>query len=437
MRWLFVFLITLLITSDFLGHNPGLGPGLSVKNATLYLIAMALMFRITLSGNFRWRMPVLHMAWAMWIGYAILTFFTAWLVIHYRNYDALQSAIGLKSELIDSAIYCFVVFYGVQNEKDFRTVMSALAAAMGISSMLTLTDLVGLTHLGTKLGETGAEADRVFGAFGNANETGAVLGCLLPAVIATALLSHGARRVFWIGCSVATALVFVLTVSRGAYVGLAVGYPIAALMFRQVIPPGRIATGALIAVGMAVLGAVVVGIADPGAAAAIADRVLGIGTMGMSEASSGRTDIWAQALNEMMAYPVSLITGFGWNVYSTMPTIFAMHNTYLDQWFNLGLLGVAVYVIILYNTIATARRAAKLAQPPMQTDMIAYVFGMMALAVTIFFGNLYTSKPYIWMYVGLTMRGAVFILDKVAAERTPAAPAPAVRLGVGTSLRRA
>src|SRR5690242_4266880 len=104
MRWLFVLLVTLLIASDFLGHNPGLGPGLSLKNAMLYLIAMGLIFRMTLAGNFKLRMPGLHMAWGLWIGYAILTWLAAALVIHYRGYDVLQSAIGLKSDLIDSAI---------------------------------------------------------------------------------------------------------------------------------------------------------------------------------------------------------------------------------------------------------------------------------------------------------------------------------------------
>src|ERR1700734_3012873 len=97
-RWMFVFLAVLLITSDFLGHNPGLGPGLSMKNAFLYLIAMAIMFRMALTGDFKFRLPGLHMAWGMWVGYAILTFFAAWLVIHYRSYDALQSAIALKSD---------------------------------------------------------------------------------------------------------------------------------------------------------------------------------------------------------------------------------------------------------------------------------------------------------------------------------------------------
>jgi len=151
MRWMFVFLVTLLIASDFLGHNPGLGPGLSVKNACLYVVSLALMFRIALGGQFKLRMPGLHMAWALWIGYAILTFFTAWLVIHYRNYSALQSAIALKSDLIDSAMFCFAIFYGVHTEKDYRTVMIALMAAMGISSILTLTDLAGLSSLAPKL----------------------------------------------------------------------------------------------------------------------------------------------------------------------------------------------------------------------------------------------------------------------------------------------
>jgi O-antigen ligase len=436
MRWMFVFLVTLLIASDFLGHNPGLGPGLSLKNACLYVVTLALMFRMALSGQFRLRLPGLHMAWALWIGYAILTFFMAWLVIHYRGYNVLESAIGLKSDLIDSAMFCFVVFYGVNTEKDYRTVMTALMAAIGISSILTLTDLAGLSSLGTRVGESGAEADRVFGAFGHANETGALLGCMLPGVIAMVMSTRAFWRLFWIGCAAATALVFVLTVSRGAYAGVAVGYTVAVFMFRQLIPPGRILAWVLAGIGCAIVGGVVVAIAQPDAAASIADRVFGIGTMGISEASSGRTDIWAQALAEMMANPISLVTGFGWNVYSTMPTIFVTHNTYLDQWFNLGLLGLGTYMFIYYNTIRTAKQAAAAGAAPMRGEMIAYVFGMLALAVTVFFANLYTSKPYIWMYVGLTMRGAVFILEK-AADTAHAAATPAPRLGVSVSLRRA
>ncbi len=436
MRWPFVFLIVLLMTSDFLGHNPGLGPGLSVKNATLYMVCLTLMFRMALTGNFKLRLPGLHMAWALWIGYSLLTWLVATLVIHYHGYDAIQSAILMKSDLIDMAIYCFVVFYGVQDEKDYRTVMNVLLATVGVSSILTLTDLVGLTGLGTKVGESGAEADRVFGAFGHANETAAMLGCMIPSLIATFMWHRGFWRVFWLACTGASALVFVLTVSRGGYLAVAIGYPIAALLLRQYLSPGRVIGWSMMALVAVIMGAVAAASLDPHAAAAFADRVLGIGSMGISEASSGRSDIWAAAFNEMMAYPVSLVTGFGWNVYSTMPTIFAMHNTYLDQWFNLGLLGLFVYAFIEYYTIKMARRAAAEVEPPMQWDMIGYVFGMSSMAVAVMFSNLYTPKPYLWMYIGLVMRGVVFAMDKATAA-TAAAAERAPRLGVAVSLRRA
>src|SRR5262249_13389149 len=105
-------------------------------------------------------------------------------------------------------------------------------------------------------------------------------------------------------------------------------------------------------------------------------------------------------------------------------------------WFNLGILGVATYAYIYYVTIRTAKKAALESSPPIRTEMMAYAFGMLGLAVTGFFGKLYTSKPSIWVYVGPTMRGAMLVHAKVAA-REEAARAPAPRLGVSVSLRRA
>lgn len=435
MRWLFVVLLALLIISDFHGTNPGLGPGLSLKNAVLYLVVMVLAFRMALTGGFRLRMPALHLAWGIWICYAMLTWLAIALVLKYQGYDALVSAMALKAELIDYALYCFVVFYGVQSEDDFRFVLRTLLAVVGISSILTLTDLGGITGLGTKVGEGGAEADRVFGAFGHANETGSMLSCMLPPLVAVTMSSRGSWRLFWYACSAATAVVFILTVSRGAYVAVIIGYPIAAYMLRGLIPPGRIMGWLLGGVGAVIFVAVLAAIINPGAAAAITDRVFDIGSMNLSDASSGRSDIWAMALKTMMESPLALITGFGWNSWSTMPTIFVLHNTYLDQWFNLGMVGLLAYIAIEFMTIITAKRAAVASSGPMQWDMIAYVFGMVALSIAVLFQNLFTPRPYLWMYCGLVMRGAVILFDK-AAEAAPAVK-QAVRLGVGVSLRKA
>ena len=440
MRWMLVGLIALLIATDFTGINPGLGPGLSVKNAMLYMAVMVLAFRMALTGGFRLRMPGMHLAWVAWVGYALLTWLAVSLVLKYHTYEPLASAMALKSELIDCALYCFVAFYIVQTEDDFRFVLHALVGVVGISSVLTLTDLVGITGLGMKVGESGAEADRVFGAFGHANETGSFLACVLPPLIATTISSRGAFwRLFWVGCTAATAAVFVLTVSRGAYVGALLGYPIAAYMLRSLIPPGRVLTWSLGLVGVAIVGGVIAAIFNPAAVTAIADRVLGIGTTlgtaGLSEASSGRSDIWGLALKEMMNSPLSLLTGFGWNAWSTMPTIYALHNQYLDQWFNLGLVGLVSYIALEYLTIVNAKRAAMLSSGPIQRDMIACVFGVMALSIAIIFENMFTPRPYMWMYTGLILRGVVLLTDKAAAAAAPVRPVPAVALG--TAWRRA
>ncbi len=258
---------------------------------------------------------------------------------------------------------------------------------------------------------------------------------MLPPLVDTTLSSRGAWRFFWYACSAASAVVFILTVSRGAYVAAIVGYPIAAYMLRSHIPPGRIMAWLLSGLGAVIFMAVLAAIINPGAAAAITDRVFDIGSMNLSDASSGRSDIWAMALKTMMESPVTLVTGFGWNSWSTMPTIFVLHNTYLDQYFNLGMVGLLTYIGIEYLTIVTAKRAAAMSSGPMQWDMIAFVFGMMALSVAVMFQNLFTPRPYLWMYCGLVMRGAVLIFDKAAAAAP--ARAPAIRLGVGVSLRKA
>jgi O-antigen ligase len=438
MRWLFVVLISVLTVSDIAGRNPGLGPGLSLKNALLYLIALALFFRLALGGQLRMRLPVIHACFAIWIGYALLTWIAAALVIHYHGYDATQSAIALKSQLIDSALFCFTVFYGVQEESDFRVVMKALALALCVSSVATLTDVVGLTSLGTRIGTTGAEADRVFGAFGNANETGALIVCLAPAVVAVAMSSRGVWRLLWYAGAAASLAVLVLTVSRGAFLGLIIGYLGAVYVCRRFLSPSRVAAWVLIGSTVLVLAVGLVSLLQPRVAGVVTERIFGGSTtIDMGEVSSGRTAIWERAIQEMMSTPITLLTGFGWDVYSAMPFVYVTHNQYLDQWFNLGLLGVAVFVILLGYSILTARRAADVATEPLRGYMIAFTFGMLALAVAMFFANIYTTRPYLWIYVGLSMRAAVLVFDTTEQRSVARKLAGDAQGGAPTSWRQA
>jgi hypothetical protein len=322
----------------------------------------------------------------------------------------------LKAQLYDAALFCFTVFYAVQNEADFKLLLKVLIAAIGLSSILTLTDVVGLTHLGVRVGQEGAESDRVFGMFGHANETGALLVCLLPAMVAVASTSRGPVRAWWYAGVLSTLAVLVLTVSRGSYVAVVVGYGVAAFVCRRFLPLSKVFSWLVSGLTAALVVSILVTLIVPNAGDVVMNRLFGTSTsIDMSEVSSGRTNIWANTIQHMIDMPVSFLSGFGWNVYDTR-FVYATHNYYLDLWFNLGIVGVLAFVTILYQTVKTAGAAADAASPEMRPFMIALVFGVVGLAVNILFTNLSKPWPYIWLYMGMSLSIAAKIIAETAKE---------------------
>jgi O-antigen ligase len=116
-------------------------------------------------------------------------------------------------------------------------------------------------------------------------------------------------------------------------------------------------------------------------------------------------------LDKMMANPLALITGFGWDTYDVMGFFYATHNHYLTLWFELGIVGLGSYLLLIGQLVMTARRAAEIAPEPTARYLIAFIYGILAVSGAAFFTTL--SKPwlYVWMYVGLTMRMAVLTMQ--------------------------
>ena len=428
MRLLFIFLIGALAGSDIFQLNMSMGPGLSVKNALLYPIALGLLFRMALTGRFRMRLPAVNVAFVLWIGYAFLTWIACVTMIHYPGYQAIGEAIQLKSQLIDSAIFFFTFFYGMEGEQDFLLLSRALAFFIGIANILTLADLAGIVHLGITVGQEGVEADRVFGVFGHANDTATLIVCLLPMMVAVAVSSRGAARFFWYGGAFASVAVLILTVSRTGYAGALIGYALGVIACRNYLPTSRVVAWSLIGITCIVIATGVGAALMPGVAQVINERLFNQSmAMSMSVVSSGRTTIWTDAISTMASHPITLLTGFGWDVYDTM-FVLVTHNYYLDQWFGLGLVGVACLITIQFQTVKTARRAIATAGP-LRPYMIALVFGMLGLAVCIFFDNLDKPWSYVWIYVAFSLRGAADIVEKAekGAARAPMKPVASAR----------
>jgi hypothetical protein len=410
MRWLFLALIGAFIAGDMLGMQMSLMTGLSVKNFILYAIGFTLVFRTALTGGVKIELLSLHIVFFLLVCYAGLMWAVSFGVIHYPGYSMFGSLVTLKTKMIDPALMLFAAFYALRTLDDAKWVVSMLLLAIAAANLATLGDTVGLVHLGMKVGDKGPEAGRIFGAFGHANDTGTLIVTMLPAMIAMMAMSQGSRRLLWVGAVLVSSLVLILTVSRGAFVGLFVGVAWGAFMLRRYVSLQRFFVwGAIAVVGVAFVG-LIAGLVDQQIGNTIAERLFGQSkSIDMGEASSGRTQIWAELLSRMAGSPITLLTGFGWDVYYVMPFRYAPHNHYLGTYFDLGIPGLGLFVYLMARLVNTARSVVGLADEQTRPLVLAFVFGMLALAISIVFADLFEPWSYIWLYVGAMMRIAVLV----------------------------
>ena len=437
MRWLLLLLIGVLAVADTFSLDLSLAPGLSVKNAVLYMVFMALVFRTVLSGDVKVELPSIHGMFTLWIGYAILTCLVAALIIQYPGYHLVSATIALKDFLIDPALFCLVAIWGLRDERDVTLIVRGIVGAIAIANVFTLLDVAGIVHLNIYIGDSGVQEGRVFGVFGHANDTGTLIACMLPPMIAVMLGARGIARALWVGGFLASLAVLVLTVSRGAFASVAIGTLVGAYLCRRYISLQRLVLWAVVAAIAGLLVLAVTSTIDPYIRGILAERLLGQSqAASVEEISSGRTGLWLRILSVMMDHPLSFVTGFGWNVYPVMAFPLATHNWYLDSWFNIGLIGVGIFVLIMRRTIADALQATPFASPNLRPLFPGCVFGLVNLMVGIFFVNLFTPWPYIWLYVGTMLRAARIVQEQRMAASAPR-PTPArVAARTGTVLAR-
>lgn len=417
MRVLLWLIVLLLIVADTFQLTLGLAPGLSAKNLLLYVAVMLLAWRVVLTRELRVDLPGMLWCFSLLLFYAIASMLLIALKIRYPHYDLIVEAMFLKGNLFDHFMFFLVFFYGCSTMEDSRSAIRALMFAALFANLLTSLDGAGIVRLGvTEINFEG----RVQGAMGEQNQYGAFLIALLPGLVAQFLYRRGFLRLVWALAIASSLAALLMTASRGAMVGLLVSSAWGAMLFRRYLSMGRIFAWGIGAVAAIVL--VVTAISFQYAEVLRDHVVEGTFSGSLTDKSSGRTELWMPALRLMMEYPWTLITGFGWDAYSHL-LVSVTHNHYLDLWFNLGILGVVCFVAIFVRAVSNARAAVEVAPPDIRAELIGFVFGLLGVAVAIFFVNLYAPWPYIWAYVGAAMRLAVEVRRQVPVP----APAPAAR----------
>jgi O-antigen ligase len=399
MRFMLAALIALVVTQDIFDLPLSLAPGLSAKNALLYALAAALAFKTAVQG-FRLELRAVHVCFAVLIGYAAVSLLAARWVIDYPRYDVVGSAINLKSGLVDQAIFFLVFFYGLRETANAAATLRVLLLAVVVGNTTGVLDAWGIVQIG----ELDARTDgRMNGVMGEANQYAAFVSLFLPALVAAVIASRGPWRVIWLAGLLISAAGMIMAVSRGAFVALLVGSIWGAFLLRRHLSGGKVVAFTSAALGVVTILLVLL-------AARYGDllvqRVLAESQGDLGGVSSGRTEIWAAAIARMAQTPLTLLTGFGWNVYWAMPFRYSPHNHYVALWFNLGLPGLACGTLLLIQAVRTARLAVDKAtqQRPM---LMAFVVGVLAFSVAAFFVDLYVPWLWFWAYAGLMLRIAI------------------------------
>ncbi|MCH7637049.1 MAG: hypothetical protein IIA12_05190, partial [Proteobacteria bacterium] len=244
-QFLLVSLFSILLADLMLDLNLSLAPGLSLKNAMLYVLFIVLILEFVLSNRdpLRETWP-LHAAWAMLAFYATFTWLAIILLGLHRGYDNVASFIGLKGQLVDLFLFLLVYLYGPRDTSTSVSVLRWLIALFVFVNLVTLIDFLNIPDLGI----IADRADgRITGPVREVNQYGAILIFVIPITVGLALGSSGVRRLmFAFGAAMAVVLLG-LTVSRGSYVGLAVGGLLSLYLVRDHVRKESIIRGSIVA----------------------------------------------------------------------------------------------------------------------------------------------------------------------------------------------
>jgi len=107
----------------------------------------------------------------------------------------------------------------------------------------------------------------------------------------------------------------------------------------------------------------------------------------------------------MSNWPLSFITGYGWNGYTALFIGYGdPHNTYLLYWFNLGLLGLGLYLFIVVWIIRYSVASLDWMTADAKPVVIGFLIGFIALHAALFFVELYAPWMFIWAISGTVLR---------------------------------
>jgi O-antigen ligase len=383
----------------------GLAPGLSIKNAILYATFSAIAVDSAMARDRKLELLPVIVPFALLVLYAFMSWLVTVLLLDKPYYDPVQTFIRLKGKLVDQFLVLLVFFYGVVDWKAALWLLKALVWVVIIGCLITVVDTFNIPDLGIITARW--MSGRVEGILGSAQEFGGLLAFFLPANIVLWWTETGIKKWFALVGIVLVLLSVMLSASRGAMLAIVIGAIMAAIFLRRYISTQILLRATVV---MLVLTTVVVLVVLSTDFEYLLQTRLstGIATGNVETLSSGRTAFWTAALRSMAEYPLSFVTGLGWEeYYQGVGHHFATHSVYVDLLYNLGIIGLTLFVLSFVNAIAIARRGLRDAPEQAAPFLMAMVIGMTSFMIAMAFSDLELAAMFVWAFAGLGLRVAV------------------------------
>ncbi len=310
------------------------------------------------------------------------------------------------------------VLFAIMNLKDRRdwygllastAAVATLVAAYGLYQAIRGVNVLSMHWLDPKTNP--GLTTRVFSTFGNPNILAEYLLLVVPAVVGLLWSErHGLKRLLFLGVVAVTGLCMVLTFSRGAWLGTG----LAVLVFLAIMEARVLLVVPIVAIGSYFF-----------LPSVIHARLASI--VNLQDASNAyRMNIWIAALHMIRDYWVTGV-GFGYRSFMLVyqdyklraQIAFHSHNQYLEQFVELGIMGLALFIWLMLRVVAAGgpalRRIGRVRADP---RLRAVVAGCVASVAGVLFYGIFENIFYLptviltfWVTAGLGAAAGLMAAD--------------------------
>lgn len=261
-----------------------------------------------------------------------------------------QGSLDMLLDLFIKVVIIFVLMVNIITTRErLRSMMSLVVICGTILAVLALKSYLTGDFTTIEKKDVGVVGLRIVGAvggiFGNPNDLATSFDLLLPLAVALALTAHGLKRAVYFACAALLSAGVIVTFSRGGFLGLVA---MGGVLLWKISHQNR----ALMALAFAVMLGVFV-LAMPSGYTGRISSIFHIGEdpTGSSEA---RRDLLERAASVAAHHPIIGIGMGNFHIYSIHEQV--AHNSYLEIAAELGLMGLAAYLVLIFAPIRSLRR---------------------------------------------------------------------------------